>query len=90
MCLNVSVTCTWPPGGRQACFECTQQHNKCLIDGKSVTQHMLCSSGPKKKARVVLQPIIEQVNEEAVVEELTGKEVMLEEVNIEVAKRCLS
>ena len=38
----------------------------------------------------MLQPIIEEVNEEAVVEELTGKEVMLEEVNIEVAKRCLS
>ena len=44
------------------------------------------SSGPKKKkVRVVSQPVIEEVSEEAVVEELTGKEVMPDEATVEVA-----
>ena len=42
-------------------------------------------SGPKKKrARVVSQPVIEEVSEEAAVEELTGKEATPEEATIEV------
>ena len=48
-------------------------------------QHVLHGSRPKKKkARVVSQPMIEEVSEEAVVEGLMGKEAMLEEANIEV------
>ena len=43
------------------------------------------SSRPKKKkAKTMLQPIIEEVNKEAAVEELTGKETMPEEANVEV------
>ena len=46
---------------------------------------MPCSSGPKKKrARVVSQPAIEEVSEEAAVEELTRKEAMPEEAITEV------
>ena len=76
--------CTWPPGERQVCFECTHRHDKCLIHGESVKQHVPCGSGPKKKkARVISQPVIEEVNEEMVVAELTRKEVTPEEVNIE-------
>ena len=76
MCINTHVTCTWPLGERRACFECTHRHDKCLIDGESVTQHVPRSSGPKKKkARIVSQPAIEEVSKEVVVEELTGKEV---------------
>ena len=80
MCINTHVTCTWPPGERRACFEFTRRHDKCLIDGKSVMQCAPCGSGPKKKkARIVSQPAIEEVSEEAAVEELTGKEVTPEE-----------
>ena len=72
VCINAHVTCMWPPGERQACFECTHRHDKCQIDGESVTQHAPRGSGlKKKKARVVSQPVIEEVSEEAVVEELT-------------------
>ena len=86
VCINTSVTCTWPPRERQACFECTQWHDKCLVDGELVTQHAPCGSRPKKrKARVVAQPIIKEVTEETAVEELTGKDVMPEEASIEVA-----
>ena len=46
---------------------------------------MLRSSGlKKKKAQVVSQPVIEEANEEAAVEELTGKEVKPEEAPVEV------
>ena len=62
------------------------RHNKCLIDSKSVMQHALRSSRPKKKkVQVVSQPVIEEANKEVVVEELTGKEATPEEANIEVA-----
>ena len=80
MCINAHVMCTWPPGERHACFECTHRHNKCLINGESVTQHVPHGSGlKKKKARIVSQPAIEEVSEEAAVEELTGKEATPEE-----------
>ena len=47
---------------------------------------MLCGSRPKKKkVQVMSQPIIEEVNEEAAVEELTEKEATPEEVSIKVA-----
>ena len=85
VCINAHVTCTWPPGERRTCFECTRRHDKCLIDGESVTQCAPCGSRPKKKrAQVVSQPVIEEVNEEAAVEELTGKEATPEEAMIEV------
>ena len=85
MCINAHVTCTWPPGERHACFECTCRHDKCLIDGELVTQCAPRGSGPKKKrARVILQPAIEEVSEEAAVEELTRKEAMPEEVTTKV------
>ena len=49
-------------------------------------QHTPRGSRPKKKkAQVISQLVIEEVNEEAAVEELTRKEVMLEEVTVEVA-----
>ena len=84
-CINAHVTCTWPPGKQRACFECTHRHDKCLIDGESVMQHVLCGSRLKKKrARVVSQPAIEEVSEEVAVEELTGKEAMPEEATTEV------
>ena len=38
-----------------------------------------------KKVRVISQPVIEEVNEEAAVEELTGKEATPEETNVKVA-----
>ena len=38
----------------------------------------------KKKARVVLQPVIEEVSEEAAVEELTRKEATPYEETVEV------
>ena len=86
MCINAHVTCMWPPGEQQACFECTCRHNKCWIDGESVTQHVPHGSGPKKKkVRVISQLVIEEVSEEVVVEELTGKEVTPEEATVEVA-----
>ena len=86
MCIHACVTCTWPPGERRTCFECTCRHDKCRIDGESVMQRTARGSGPKKKkARVVSQPVIEEVSEEVAVEELTGKEVMPEEVMVEVA-----
>ena len=54
-----------------------------MIDGESVTQHAPHGSGPKKKkVRIVSQPAIEEVSEEAAVEELTGKEAMPEEDGI--------
>ena len=83
VCVNAHITCTWPPGKRRACLECTRRHDKCRIDGKSVTQRVVHGSRPKKKkARVVLQPIIKEASEEAV-EELTGKEATPEEVTVE-------
>ena len=86
VCINAHVTCTWPPGKQQACFECTCRHDKCRIDSESVTQHALHGSGPKKKkVRVVSQPVIKEVSEEAAVEELTRKEAMPEEATVEVA-----
>ena len=86
VCINAHVTCTWPPGEQCTCFDCTCRHDKCCIDGKSVTQQAPWGSGlKKKKARVVSQPVIEEVSEEAVVEELTGKEAMPEEALVEVA-----
>ena len=85
VCINAHVMCTWPPGERRACFECTRRHDKCLIDSESVMQRAPRSSGPKKKrARVVSQPVIKEVSEEAAVEELTGKEATPEEATIEV------
>ena len=61
------------------------RHDKCQIDGESVTQHAPRSSGPKKKkVRVVSQPVIKEVSEEVAVEELTGKEATPEEATIEV------
>ena len=85
VCIHVRITCTWPPGEWHACFECTRRHNKCLIDGESVTQHTSRGSGPKKrKTWVVSQPVIDDVSEE-VVEELMGKEATLEEVTVEAA-----
>ena len=57
-----------------------RRHDKCLIDGESVTQRVPRGSGlKKKKARIVSQPAIEEVSEEVVVEELTGKEATPEE-----------
>ena len=62
-----------------------RRHDKCLINGESVTQRAPRGSGPKKKrAQIVSQPAIEEVSEEAAVEELTGKEVMPEEAITEV------
>ena len=85
VCVNAHVTCTWPPGERRACFECTCRHDKCRIDGESVTQRTARGSGPKKKkARVVSQPVIDEASEEAV-EELTGKDATPEEVTVEAA-----
>ena len=79
VCINAHITCTWPPGKRRACFECTRRHDKCLIDGESVTQRAPHGSRPKKKrARIVSQPAIEEVIEEAAVEELAW--VTLQEV----------
>ena len=50
-----------------------------------MTQHAPHGSGLKKKrARVVSQPAIEEVSEEVVVEELTGKEATPEEAITEV------
>ena len=83
VCVNVHVTCTWPPGERRACLECTHRHDKCRIDGESVTQRAARGSGlKKKKARVVSQLIIEEASEEAV-EELTGKEATPEEATVD-------
>ena len=80
VCINAHVTCTWPLGKRRTCFECTCRHDKCLIDGESVTQRALHGSRPKKKkVRIVSQPAIEEVSEEVAVEELTGKEATPEE-----------
>ena len=85
MCINAHVMCTWPPGERHACFECTCRHDKCQINSESVTQRAPHGLGPKKKkARVVSQPIIKEVSEEVAVEELTGKEATPEEATIEV------
>ena len=62
------------------------RHDKCWIDGKSVTQCAPCGSRlKKKKAQVILQPVIEEVSEEVAVEELTGKEVTPDEAMVEVA-----
>ena len=59
--------------------------NKCLIDGKLVMQCAPHSSRPKKKkVKTMLQPIIEEANEEAA-EELTGKEMTPEEVIVKAA-----
>ena len=59
------------------------RHDKCRIDGESVTQRAARGSGPKKKkARVVSQPVIDEASEEAV-EELTGKEATPEEATVE-------
>ena len=67
LCINTHVTCAW----RQACLECTQRHDQCLIDRESVTQCVPHRSRPKKKkAQVVSQLIIEEVSEEVVVEQL--------------------
>jgi hypothetical protein len=83
VCVNAHVTCTWPPGERRACRECTRRHDKCRIDGESVTQRATRGSGPKKKkARVASQPTIEEASEEAV-EELTGKEATPEEATVD-------
>ena len=85
VCVNAHVTCTWPPGERHACFECTRRHDKCRIDGESVTQRAAHGSGlKKKKARVVSQPVIDEASEEAV-EELTGKDTTPEEAMVEAA-----
>ena len=85
VCINAHVMCMWPPGKRRACFECMCRHDKCLIDSKLVMQRAPCSSGLKKKrVQVVSQPAIEEVSEEAAVEELTRKEVMPEEATIKV------
>ena len=85
VCINAHITCTWPPGEQRACFECTRRHDKCLIDGESVTQRAPRGSGPKKKrAQVILQPAIEEVSEEVAVEELTRKEAMPEEATTKV------
>ena len=86
MYINAHVTCTWPPGKQRAFFECTRRHDKCHIDGESVTQRAPHGSRPKKKkVQVVSQLVIEQVSEEVVVEELTRKAVMQEEAPVEVA-----
>ena len=85
MCVNMHVTCMWPPGKRRACFECMHRHDKCRIDGELVTQRAARGSGPKKKkARVVLQPVIDEASEEAV-EELTGKDATPEAATVEAA-----
>ena len=63
-----------------------RRHDKCRIDSESVTQRAARGSGPKKKkAQVVSQPVIEEVSEEAAVEELTGKEATPEEATAKVA-----
>ena len=68
------------------CFECMCRHDKCRINGELVTQRAPRGSGPKKKkVRVVSQPVIEEVSKEAVVEELTWKEVTPEEAPVKVA-----
>ena len=60
-------------------------HDKCRIDGESVTQRAVRGSGPKKKKTwVVSQPVIDEASEE-VVEELTGKEAMPEEAMVEAS-----
>ena len=82
-CIKSSVTCMWPPGEWQACFECMRWHNKCLINSESIMQHMPRGSGPTKKVRVISQPVIEEVNKEAMVEELMGKEMTPEEAFVE-------
>ena len=83
LCVTSSITCTRPPSKWRACYKCTWRHDKCLIHGELVTQCALHSSRLKeKKERVVSQPVIEEVNKEAAVEELMGKEAMPEEVPI--------
>ena len=85
VCIHAHVTCSWPPGERRACYECTRRHDKCRIDRESVTQHAAHGSGPKKKkTQVVSQPVIDEASEEAV-EELTGKEAMLEGATVEAS-----
>ena len=64
-CVNTSVTCMWPPHERQVCFKCMRQHDKCLIDGKSMMQHVLQGSRPSKwkKTQIVLLLTVEELNE---------------------------
>ena len=85
VCVHAHVTCSWPPGKRRACYECMHWHDKCRIDGESVTQCAARGSGPKKKKTwVVSQLVIDEASEEAV-EALTGKEATPEEATVEAS-----